>query len=197
MDIHRILENTKELLELRGEDGKEFLDKVGEIDIGRFVDEFITVNLKKYSIFYALSKDSFKELWGTIRNLSIEDMEKNYKNKKYLIIIGEYPPSITLQALQQKDVVFQQNQGFLQIFLSKEMMYNPNKHFLVPKHDKMTEDETKQLLEDLQLKTKTQLPLIQKTDIISRWLGLKSGDIVKITRYCETSGEYFYYRCCI
>lgn len=197
MDIHRILENTKELLELRKEDGETFKGKVEEIDIGRFMDECITIQLQNHTIFYAMSKDSFKELWASIRNQSVEDMEKNYNNKKFILIVNEYPPSITLQALQQKDALLQQSQGFIQIFLSKELMYNPNKHFLVPKHEKMTEEEAKKLLEELQLKTKAQLPFIQKTDIISRWLGLKTGDIVKITRYSETSGEYFYYRCCI
>lgn len=197
MDINRILETTKELLDLRKEDGNEFKEKVGEIDIGRFVDECITIQLQNYTIFYALSKDSFKELWATIRNLNVEDMEKTYKNKRYMLIVNEYPPSITLQALQHKDVLLQQSQGFIQMFLSREMMYNPNKHFLVPKHEKMTEEEAKKLMEELHLKTKAQLPFIQKTDIISRWLGLKSGDIIKITRYSETSGEYFYYRCCI
>jgi DNA-directed RNA polymerase I, II, and III subunit RPABC1 len=52
-------------------------------------------------------------------------------------------------------------------------------------------------MESLQLKSKTQLPLIQKQDIIARWLGLQQGDVVRITRYTETSGKYYFYRCCI
>ena len=71
------------------------------------------------------------------------------------------------------------------------------KHELVPKHKKMTEDAVKKLMEELQLKTKTQLPLIQRQDIIARWLGLQQGDIVRITRYNDTSGKYYYYRCCV
>jgi len=197
MDIPSIINNTKELLELRGENAEEFQRKVDEVDVGRFADEWLTFSLKNYTLFFTLSKDSFKELWGSIRNMSFEDMEKMYHTKKYVLILGEYPPSITLQALQQKDIQFQQQSGFIQLFLSREMMYNPNKHFLVPKHEKMSEDEIKALMEELQLKSKTQLPFIQKTDIISRWLGLKSGDLVKITRYSETSGQYYYYRCCI
>ena len=109
----------------------------------------------------------------------------------------EYPPSITLQAIQQKDVLLQEQQGFIQFFLTRELMYNPMKHELVPKHKKMTEEEIKKLMEETQLKSKNQLPLIQKQDIIARWLGLYPGDIVKITRYTETSGKYYYYRCCV
>jgi len=197
MDIQRILFHTKELLEIRGEDGVAFQKEIDEIESGRFIDELITISLKNYTVFFAISKDSFKELWATIRGMSFEEMEKTYHTKKYLMVLSDYPPSITLQAIQQKDVSFAPHQGFIQIFLTKELMYNPNKHFLVPKHEKMTEEEIKQLMEELQLKVKTQLPFIQKTDIISRWIGLKQGDIVKITRYSETSGEYYYYRTCI
>lgn len=197
MDINRILFHAKELLELRGEDGSELLTEIEKVKIDRFMNESIAIQLKNYTVFFAISKDSFKELWANIRNMTLEEMEKMYKAKKYLMILGEYPPSITLQALQQKDVAFQANQGFIHLFLTKELMYNPNKHFLVPKHEKLTEEEAKKLVEELQLKTKIQLPFIQKTDIISRWIGLKQGDIIRITRYSETSGEYFYYRICI
>ena len=197
MDINRILFHAKELLELRGEDGNELTTEIEKVKMDRFMNESISVQLKNYTLFFAISKDSFKELWANIRNMTLEEMEKMYKTKKFLMILGEYPPSITLQALHQKDVSFQANQGFIHIFLTKELMYNPNKHFLVPKHEKLTEEEAKKLIEELQLKTKIQLPFIQKTDIISRWIGLKQGDIIRITRYSETSGEYYYYRICI
>ena len=76
-------------------------------------------------------------------------------------------------------------------------MYNPTKHELVPKHEKMNNEDVKKLMENLKLKAKTQLPFIQKTDVIARWLGIQSGDVVKITRYSPTSGKSYYYRCCI
>lgn len=197
MDINRILEHTKELLEFRNEDGEEFKTKVSDIDINRFMDEHITVQLKNYIILFTLSKTSFKDLWASLRNMTPEDIYKEYGNNKFILIVNEYPPSITLQSLQSKDLSLQESNGFIHIFLGKELMYNPNKHSLVPKHEKMNEEEVKDLMNELHLKQKTQLPFIQKTDIISRWLGLKQGDIVRITRHSETSGEYYYYRCCI
>ena len=197
MDIERVLFHTKELMELRGENGDYFQTKINDVDLQRFMDDLISIELQHHTLFFAISKDSFKEFWASIRNLSLEEMEATYKNRKFILILGEYPPSITLQALQQKDVVFNTSNGFIQLFLTKELMYNPNKHFLVPKHEKMSEEEVKQLMDELKLKTRTQLPFIQKTDIIARWLGLKQGDVIRITRYSETSGEYMYYRTCI
>lgn len=197
MDISCILNHTKELMELRGEETELFQEEVDKIDLARWMDEWITVPLKYHRLFFVLSKDSFKELWAAIRNLSVEDMERMYQTKKFIVILGDYPPSITLQALQQKDQVLSGSNGFLQLFLARELMYNPSKHFLVPKHEKMSDSDVQHLMEELQLKNKTQLPFIQKSDKMARWLGLKPGDVVKITRYSETSGEYFYYRTCI
>ena len=60
MDIQRILFHTKELLEIRGEDGEAFQKEIDDIEEGRFIDEQITITLKNYTIFFAISKDSFK-----------------------------------------------------------------------------------------------------------------------------------------
>ena len=47
------------------------------------------------------------------------------------------------------------------------------------------------------IKSKLQMPIILKTDVIAKWHGLKQGDIVEIIRYNENSGKSYYYRCCI
>ena len=197
MDIQKVIHHSIELLELRGEDVSSFKEKIEEIDTNRFYNEVITVSTKNITVFYTFSKESFKELWSSLKVMDVQNLEKTYTTLKYIIILQEYPPSITLQAIQQKDVLLQEQQGFIQFFLTRELMYNPMKHELVPKHKKMTEEEIKKLMEETQLKSKNQLPLIQKQDIIARWLGLYPGDIVKITRYTETSGKYYYYRCCV
>ena len=47
------------------------------------------------------------------------------------------------------------------------------------------------------IKGKLQMPIIQKTDVIAKWHGLKQGDVVEIIRYNENSGKSYYYRCCV
>ena len=97
MDIERVLFHTKELMELRGENGDYFQTKINEVDLQRFMDDLISIELQHHTLFFAISKDSFKEFWASIRNLSLEEMEATYKNRKFILILGEYPPSITLQ----------------------------------------------------------------------------------------------------
>jgi len=85
----------------------------------------------------------------------------------------------------------------LQYFKVEELFFNPTKHELVPPHRKLSSDEAKIIMDKYMIKSKGQMPLIQHTDVIAKWIGLKQGDLVEITRYNENSGEYYYYRCCV
>jgi len=85
----------------------------------------------------------------------------------------------------------------LQYFQINQLLFNPTKHKLVPKHRKLTTEEANAIMEKYMIKNKLQMPMILHNDVIAKWLGLKQGEIVEITRYNENSGKSFYYRCCI
>jgi DNA-directed RNA polymerase subunit H (RpoH/RPB5) len=86
----------------------------------------------------------------------------------------------------------------LQVFDMRHLQFNISKHSLVPKHEVVRdENEIKELIEKFTLKSKFQLPIILKIDAMSKYLGLKNGDIVRITRVSPTAGQYVVYRCCI
>ena len=197
MDIPKILRHSVELLQLRNEETEDFEKELSEYQKDRFYSEIINVNTKNIAVIYAFSKESFKDFWSNIRGKSVDEIKKEYGKLKMILILNDYPSSITYQALQKKELQLAAEEGFIQIFLMQELMYNPTKHELVPKHEKMNNEDVKKLMENLKLKAKTQLPFIQKTDVIARWLGIQSGDVVKITRYSPTSGKSYYYRCCI
>lgn len=198
MDIPKILKHSIELLEVRGEDVKEYEEGLNNLQMNRFYSEVITRSTKNITVFYIFSKDTlFKKWWADVKMMTPEEMKKTYNTPGFILIFPDYPPSITLQQLHNKNQALSTIDGFMHLFLCKELMYNPMKHELVPKHEKLTEEEIKKLMDDLQLKSKMQIPLIQKTDVIARWLGLAQGDVVRITRYNETSGEYFFYRLCM
>ncbi|MBS7606625.1 DNA-directed RNA polymerase subunit H [Candidatus Bathyarchaeota archaeon] len=71
--------------------------------------------------------------------------------------------------------------------------FNIFKHYLVPKHEVLSPEERKVVLEKYRIEP-YKLPRIKTSDPIIRVIGAKPGDIVKITRRSPTAGESVYYR---
>lgn len=67
------------------------------------------------------------------------------------------------------------------------------KHYLVPKHELLTEEEKKELLEKYNIKL-TDLPRIKISDPAIKHLNPKPGDVVRIIRESSTAGISVYYR---
>lgn len=111
-----------------------------------------------------------------------------------ILIIREKISQNNMKQLNALNIPFQ-------VFLLKELQFNISKHILVPKHEVIRDpEEIKTIMDKLSLKSvksKTQLPIIQRTDAMARWLNLRSGDIIKISRPSPTSGVYVTYRCCM
>ncbi len=66
-------------------------------------------------------------------------------------------------------------------------------HELIPKHEIMSEDELKSVLNQYKI-GKEQLPKIKDDDPIIQEIGAQVGEVVKITRNSQTAGEAYYYR---
>jgi DNA-directed RNA polymerase subunit H (RpoH/RPB5) len=83
-------------------------------------------------------------------------------------------------------------------FQAHQIVNNPLEHILVPKHERLPTSEHDAFMKKHMIKSKTQLPLIKfHEDMIARILGLVPGDIVKITSYSPSAGEYLKYRVCV
>ena len=66
-------------------------------------------------------------------------------------------------------------------------------HIYVPKHEIMTKKEAEEILKKFNSKP-TEMPLIFSNDPAIIGLGVKPGDMIKITRKSPTAGESIYYR---
>jgi len=71
--------------------------------------------------------------------------------------------------------------------------FDIKKHFLVPEHTKLTEEETKAILEEYNV-SKDELPKILLSDPAIQSLKPEYGDVIKITRESQTNTQSIFYR---
>ena len=75
----------------------------------------------------------------------------------------------------------------------EKIKFDASKHILVPKHEKLSDKERKELLEEYKVKI-TGLPKIKITDPAISHLDVKLKDVIKVTRESMTAGVTQYFR---
>lgn len=85
----------------------------------------------------------------------------------------------------------------VQLFQLKELQFNVSRHVHVPKHEPVR-DKTiiREIMKKYSIENRTQFPVILSTDPMAKYLGLKPGQLVRITRFSPSAGTYVFYRCC-
>jgi len=120
------------------------------------------------------------------------------------IIIPEQPMKLVIVVFKEKmnstHVKLIQDQTTqetcVQVFDIKELYFNISRHVLVPKHEILSNEEAVRVMEQCNAK-KNQMPNILHTDKQAKYLNVRPGQIVKITRPSPTAGEYVIYRLCV
>lgn len=204
MEIDIAIENLKSMLkELRNDDIAEFDEHEADIDREEFYNDanVIEFNTDNTTIIFALTKKLRMDIIDQLKKNknNIETFTDNYNGKNNIILIfgNDILTTPTISQLNLIDKILQKKKGMLQYFQLNELQFNPTKHQLVPPHRKLTNEETTEIMNKYLIKNKLQMPIILRTDVIAKWLGLKQGEIVEITRFNENSGKSYYYRCCI
>lgn len=95
---------------------------------------------------------------------------------------------------------------FIQVFTIRSLMYNITDHQVVPKHERLNKKETQELLngkedklgllECLHIDHEKKLPHILDCDPVAMFIGLRPGEICKITRPSQSAGVHVVYRYC-
>ncbi|KAL4289627.1 hypothetical protein GQ457_14G018600 [Hibiscus cannabinus] len=84
----------------------------------------------------------------------------------------------------------------VEVFQIADLYVNITKHCLMPKHQILTAEEKRNLLNKYQLEEK-QLPQMVRTDPIARYYGLEKGAVVKATYTNEFIQFHEQYRCVV
>jgi DNA-directed RNA polymerase subunit H (RpoH/RPB5) len=85
----------------------------------------------------------------------------------------------------------------VEVFDIKRLMINITKHFIVPKHEKISIEDVHTLKKTLRIKDIYKLPALMIYDPVARYFNFKQGDVIKITRNSKSTGIHVSYRACI
>jgi DNA-directed RNA polymerase subunit H (RpoH/RPB5) len=123
---------------------------------------------------------------------------KDKENTEIIVILSDEVVSDPFHAFTLK--MWRTMKLRIRFFQAATIVNDPSGYAIVPKHRKISKEESEKILHDLYLKeTETkQLPIIRfHEDMQARWLGLVENDIVEITRPSPSAGEYIVYRVCL
>ena len=136
-----------------------------------------------------------------------KDREKNFATNsqgeifdKYIVVLKEKGNANVSKNLYDQFKAIEVSPARVELFELRELVFNISKHTLVPEHvliPSFMEDVISKLMSDLNIKNKSQFPVILKTDPMAKYIGAKPGDIVKILRHSPTAGAHVFYRLCV
>jgi DNA-directed RNA polymerase I, II, and III subunit RPABC1 len=179
-NLYRVYRTVLTMLKKRGLDNVPALMSYDEFkDIPR---NNLTIKIPGNILVYFPDEDKIGV--KTIRSCKTEMAESSIK--RAILVVRE---SITSFAKKYEI----ESSDEIEIFKESQLYFDITEHELVPKHEKLSEQEKKELLERLSIK-EINLPKLLKTDAVSRFYGYHKADVIKITRPSETAGTYVSYR---
>jgi DNA-directed RNA polymerase subunit H (RpoH/RPB5) len=204
--VYNSRKNVLELMEKQGyniEDYSNFsINEVNSMKSNNQLDmllekkeeDSITKRKNKIYIRYYLGKSirptNLQEMIDDLFNL--EEILKK-EDTLFIIIKDEINETLTneLKHIWERDGIF------IVIESIKRLQFNILNHTLVPKHVVIPESEVIEIMKKYNITDKIQFPDISRFDPVARAIGLRPGQVCKITRYSKTAIETFYYRICI
>ena len=107
-----------------------------------------------------------------------------------MVVLRESPTSTARKSLESSG-------RDLQFFTVAELQFNVSHHTLVPKHEPIRDEaEIEVIVAGHHARSRFHFPLILSSDPMARYLSLKHGQLVRITRASPSAGTYTLYRCC-
>jgi DNA-directed RNA polymerase subunit H (RpoH/RPB5) len=150
-------------------------------------------NSKKVYVKYHLEK--------TLRRENINDyiddlyhLEQVLSNNDTLIIvIKQEPHEPLLNILKQ---IWEQDGIFIMIYNLERLQFNILEHVYVPKHTILNDEEVNNMKKRYNIVNNTELPEISRFDPVAQAIGMRPGQLCKITRPSKTAITADYYRIC-
>jgi DNA-directed RNA polymerase subunit H (RpoH/RPB5) len=153
----------------------------------------LQLHKKKVYIKYHLAKslrpqniyDYIEDLFNIEQILSKED--------DLIIVVRDEPNETIIKTLQQ---IWFSDKQFVIIWNIKYLQFNVLKHSLVPKHEILNNTQDKDFRKRFNVNNDKEIPDISRFSTVAMAIGIRPGQICKITRPSKTSINTHFYRIC-
>ena len=122
------------------------------------------------------------------------NLEEILTKKDDLIIIMKDEPNETLLKMLQN--IWAQDGMFINVFNINRLQYNILNHTLVPPHVVLNKEESDEIKKKYYIKDDSQIPDISRFGPVAQAIGMRPGDMCRITRPSKTSIQTLFYRIC-
>jgi DNA-directed RNA polymerase I, II, and III subunit RPABC1 len=188
-EVHKAFATIKEMLRDRDLDpeGIRCLQSLSGADV-------LALSASRNVFFVDLDGCNHRVIFDLNQKFKLADIRKFLEvegGRIIIVVTKEKAPPAALKGVAdlKRDIQF---------FALKELQYNPSRHMLVPRHRAIRDEGViEELVTRYSLKSRYQLPIILSTDVMARYLALKPGQVVEITRPSPSAGTYKNYRCCM
>lgn len=136
------------------------------------------------SFLYQYQKAINKKEFDSLMNKIEKHLDKPISEIELILIFRIMPSKTTSDMLEQLKI---------QYFFINNLVFNPTKHSLVPEHRLLKVNEAKEVLNRYN-STRLQLPKISRSDVIAKYYGFRTGDVIEIKRISPNSGIHYFYR---
>jgi len=143
----------------------------------------------KYHLAKTLPRQNINDYIDDLFNLE----QVLTKGDTLIIVIKQEPHEPLLNILNQ---IWEQDGIFIIVYNLERLQFNILEHSYVPKHVIMNDAEIMELKKRYNIKKDNELPEISRYDPVAMAIGMRPGDICKITRPSKTAITANYYRIC-
>jgi DNA-directed RNA polymerase I, II, and III subunit RPABC1 len=190
------IQNTEYLITNSFRILKEMLEdrKIDISNLNSINDQELILLHNENQIFDIKVNDELKVVYYMANKIKIQNIKPfiDEENDKNVIFISK--EKLTTNNYKSFSDFKEKNINF-QFFFIKELLFNIYKHEYVPKHEVISDKkEIEKIKTKYLLKNLYQLPILLNNDPICKYLDIKPGSVVKITRPSPTAGEYILYR---
>lgn len=115
------------------------------------------------------------------------------KDDDLIIVVRDEPNETIIKTLQQ---IWFSDKQYIIIWNIKYLQFNVLQHNLVPKHEILNDTEDKAFRKRYNVNNDKELPDISRFSSVAMAIGIRPGQICKITRPSKTSINTIFYRIC-